>query len=851
MTVRWRALLVALFTLAGTTAGAAAESNPVARQPAAAAEPAVRRLLVKLQDTGASGPSALASRGRFRLVESHHLASGLHAMQVQPENSGETLATTLARLRADPSVQFAEVDERRYAHAAPNDPLFTGQWYLQSAATNLSAVDAVSAWNTTTGSVGLVIAELDTGVRFDHPDLLRGGSSGKLLPGYDFISDVATANDGDGRDADASDPGDWVNSTDTGTSQFRGCTTGGSSWHGTRVAGILGALSNNSAGVAGLNWNGWILPVRVLGKCGGYDSDIIAAMLWAAGQHVTGVPDNLFPAKIINMSLGAARTCSSSYQLTINQLAALGVLVVVSAGNEGGPVDSPGNCTGVAAVAGLRHVGTKVGFSSLGPQVTVSAPAGNCVNTGAGQPCLFSIDTTYNTGSTTPGNNGYTDQINPNLGTSFSAPIVAGVAGLMTAVNGNLSTTQLIARLREGANPFPSTSPTTPAPPVCHVPTGSTDLQQSECICTVQTCGAGMANASGAVAAALRPIAAVSVPASVSPGQNVVLQGIGSAAACGRSVVAYAWSIVSPGSAPPGISGANTSTATVVAPATGSFTVRLTVTDDTGRTDSADTVVTATAATTAAPASAGSNACLPGITLTAAGNVTVAVAPSTANVIARSNQTFSATVSNTGILPVTWQVNGVTGGNASVGTITTSGVYTAPASAPTPATVTVTAISTALSTATASAQVTVSTAYPVTVSPVSATLIAGGSGQTFSATVAGAASGAVNWQVNGITGGNASVGVISTTGVYSPPTTVPANGTVTITAVAQADTSSSAAAQIPIMAPAVTVTAGGNGGSGGGGALDGLSLLTLLLLFGYACAPDARSQPGRRTTKNR
>ncbi len=722
-----------------SSAGAAGEFNPVRRPSGLTTEPAVQRLLVKLRDASIDGAPAVAQRIRVRLLESRPLVAGLQAVQVEPAAGGESIATTLARLRADPAVQFADVDQRRYPHAAPNDPLFAGQWYLQNAAATPSAVDAVGAWNTTTGSSGLVIAELDTGVRFDHPDLLRAGAGGRLLSGYDFISDPQSANDGDGRDADASDAGDWVTTADTSTSRFSGCTAGGSSWHGTRVAGILGALTNNATGIAGLNWSGWILPVRVLGKCGGTDSDIMAAMLWAAGLHVNGVPDNPFPARVINMSLGATGTCSTSYQLVINQLAALGVVVVVSAGNEGGPVDTPASCPGVAAVAGLRHVGTKVGFSSLGPAIALSAPAGNCVNTLAGQPCLFSLDTTANSGATVAASDSYTDQLNPNLGTSFSAPIVAGIAGLMKAVNGNLGSAQLIARLREGASPFPTTSPTLPAPPACHVPANANDLQQAECLCTAQTCGAGMASASGAVAAALRPIAAVAVPAGVSPGQNVVLQGGGSAAACGRAVSAYAWSIVNAGGAPPGISGANTANATVIAPATGSLTIRLTVTDDAGRTDSADTVVTGTAATTLAPASAGSSACLPAIS------------------------------------------------------------------------------------------------FPVTLAPTSATLTAGSGTQTFTATIAGAASGAVTWQVNGITGGNATVGTVSTAGVYTAPALTPSPATVTVAAIAQADAGSSASAQVTIVAPVVATPAAasgsGGGGGGGGGALDTISLLLGLLLL--------------------
>ena len=221
----------------------------------------------------------------------------------------------------------------------------------------------------------------------------------------------------------------------------------------------------------------------------------------------------------------------------------------------------------------------------------------------AGSPCVYSLDTTYNLGTTTPTTNGYTDQTITNLGTSFSAPIVSGIAALMLAVNGNLKSSELIARLQEGAKPFPQTSlgASGAQPPACHVPTGPSDnTQDVECICTLDdmTCGAGMANASGAVTAALRPIAAVAVPASLAPGMNVTLQGAGSAAACHHAVGTYAWSIVNGTTS--GISGANTDTAVVVAPSSGSFTVRLTVTDDAGRQDTANVTVSSNAATTTA-----------------------------------------------------------------------------------------------------------------------------------------------------------------------------------------------------------------------------------------------------------
>jgi serine protease len=556
----------------------------------------------------------------------------------------------------------------------------------------------------------VIVAVLDTGVRYEHPDLLAASAGGKLLPGFDFVLDPATANDGDGWDADASDPGDWITSSEAGSEPFSGCTPSGSSWHGTRVSGIVGALANNSRGIAGTAWSGWILPARGLGKCGGTDSDIIAAMLWAGGVPVDGAPANPYPARVINMSLGGRGTCLQSYRTAVSQLAARGTLVIASVGNAGGQVVAPANCPGVVGVAGLRHVGTKVGFSNLGPGVALSAPGGNCVNTGPGSPCLFSIDTTTNLGTTGPTGSSYTDQFDFNVGTSFSAPIVSGIAALMLSVNNRLAPAQLAARLQEGATlPFP-TSPD-PTVPLCRVPTSSADIQAVECVCTNQTCGAGMANAQASVRAALRPVAAVSLPSTVSPGQNVVLRAGGSGAACGRGVSQYSWTIVDGGATPPGIVGAATDTATLIAPSTGSYTVRLTVTDDAGDTDSADVIVTPNAATTTAPSVAGGPACPTPVTVTLP--VTITVTPASVNLVAGvGTQGFTASVSNAPDTRVDWFVNDVPGGNATVGTISAAGFYTAPATRPSPSSVTVKAVSVADSSRSATATVTIASPPP-------------------------------------------------------------------------------------------------------------------------------------------
>ena len=236
------------------------------------------------------------------------------------------------------------------------------------------------------------------------------------------------------------------------------------------------------------------MPVRALGKCGGFDSDILEAMAWAGGIHVNGVPDNPYPAKIENMSLGASGSLHRRVRQHDRPARRARRARRRVRRQRGRPGRNARELPGAAGVTGLRHAGTKVGFASLGPQVAIGAPGGNCVNV-TGGPCLFSIDTTYNTGTKTPGAFGYTNQTNVNVGTSFSAPIVSGIVGLMAGANGNLGSAQLLARLREGATtPFPVSAD--PAIPMCRVPANQNDFQTSECNCTTSTCGAGMANAS-------------------------------------------------------------------------------------------------------------------------------------------------------------------------------------------------------------------------------------------------------------------------------------------------------------------------------------------------------------------
>ena len=596
---------------AGPLTGTAAERGPQTRaslSTSASTSSEEAQVIVKFKTTSKSVLSATsssaASADRVVLKQAATLGArtglalrdGVMAgprLQVL-HASGMTSAALAAQLAADSDVEYAVPNGRKQVHAAPSDPYYAGssslspsagQWYLRTAnSTFVAAVNAEAAWAKSSGSADVVVAVLDTGVRFKHPDLV-----GKLLPGYDFVSDTTISNDGDGRDADPSDPGDWVTSAEnsSGPSKLRGCGVNDSSWHGTQTAGLIAAATNNGIGIAGIGRHVRVLPVRVLGKCSGDDSDIIAAMYWAAGISVPGVPDNPTPAKVISMSLGSSGSCGA-YQDAVTAIRAAGVVIVASAGNDGLTVNSPANCTGVIAVGGLRHIGTKGGYSSLGSAVTISAPAGNCVNqTGD---CLYPITSTSNTGTTTPSCPTYTSSgSDAAVGTSFSAPLVAGTLALMRSANPSLTPDELTSLLRSSARAFP-TSGAGNAVTTCQTP-GSTT--QEECYCTTSTCGAGMLDAGAAVSAAAsgRTVANLQEgSALILKNASTLLSATNSQAATGQTLSGYAWSLSDASLAT--LNGTVTaSTASLTATASGEELLQLLVTDSAGGTSSARAVI--------------------------------------------------------------------------------------------------------------------------------------------------------------------------------------------------------------------------------------------------------------------
>ena len=541
--------------------------------------------------------------------------------------SGIGAAALAAELAALPDVESAEPDGRVRRAAAPTDPLYAsvsvatrsngigtqngplvGQWYLRAplAGSVMSAIDAEAAWARTMGVPSVVVAVLDTGVRRDHPDL----AGARLLGGYDFISDVPTANDNDGRDADASDPGDYTTAAENSdpNGDFYQCDPSGlgrpvlspSSWHGTATASLVGATANNGVGMAGTAPGVSILPVRVLGKCGGFRSDIIAAMRWAVGIPVDGVPSNPNPAKVLNMSLGGDLTCSTQYQSAVDDVLAAGAVIVASAGNgDGGPEEAPANCDGVIGVAAVRHAGTKVDFSSIGPKVVISAPGGNCPTGRAN--CSYPLIAASNNGSTVPGTSTWFDSTLYEVGTSFSAPLVAGTAALMFSVQPGLSPTQLRNKLASTARPW-SQAIVAPGVPQCAAPVEG--VEQAECACTTTTCGAGMLDAGAAVAAAAvpTPVARITVtPASPTAGSAITFSASTSTPSSGNTITGYEWTLTNGGGIVPNIANgatiATSVTATLTPNAAGSFTVTLAVSDGGGNTGLASQTVTVAAAT--------------------------------------------------------------------------------------------------------------------------------------------------------------------------------------------------------------------------------------------------------------
>ena len=434
-------------------------------QPAGQADIPTDRIIVKYKSSTSAFTAPAESAQMARLSHRRRHFHAIPPKNVRECQRSEPARTPPACPGAGHQQEFNGFAGSRLRHtqmksaslpSLPNDSLYTNQWDLFES----NGINAPAAWDITTGASSIVVADIDTGI-LNHADL-----SGQTVPGYDFISDTMVANDGNGRDADPSDPGDWVAKNEC----YPGSSASNSSWHGTHTAGTIGANGNNSLGVAGINWNSKILPVRVLGKCGGYDSDIIDGMNWAAGLPVSGVPANANPAKVLNLSLGGSGTCSTAWQNAINAVTSAGAVVVVAAGNNNADASNytPASCNGVITVAATNRSGSRAYYSNYGSKVEISAPGG--AQSAANDP--NGILSTLNTGTTVPASDTYIYY----QGTSMATPHVTGVVSLMFSLNPFLTPTQVLQILQSTARAFPA---------------GST--------CTTSLCGSGMLDAGAAV----------------------------------------------------------------------------------------------------------------------------------------------------------------------------------------------------------------------------------------------------------------------------------------------------------------------------------------------------------------
>jgi serine protease len=437
-------LAVAGAAQAGGLPGTSGAPQSAASGAAPAAPTLTDRLIIKYRDgtraalrpdlSTMSAAHATANRSGVQMQVLRRTAQDAVVMKLD-RRIGADEAAALAReiMANDPDVVYAEPDRLMRIQLTPNDSRYNDQWHYFEGTAGLNLP---TAWDKSTGA-GIVVAVIDTGYR-PHADLVSN-----LLQGYDFIDDTTVSNDGNGRDSDASDPGDATAAGECGAGQ----PAQSSSWHGTHVAGTVAAVSNNGSGVAGVAFGAKVIPLRALGKCGGYTSDIADAIVWAAGGNVAGVPANGNPARVINMSLGGDGACDTTTQNAINGARARGTVVVVAAGNSNANASgfSPANCAGVIAVAATNRSGGRAYYSNFGTLVDVAAPGGD-VRSGAANGIL----STLNSGSGAPG----ADSLEYYQGTSMASPHVAGVVALMLAKNGALTPDEVETRLKGSTRAF-------------------------------------------------------------------------------------------------------------------------------------------------------------------------------------------------------------------------------------------------------------------------------------------------------------------------------------------------------------------------------------------------------------
>ncbi len=406
-------------------------------------------VIVRFEQAGISPAQALerVKLSGYRAVHKGYASEHLHLVGFEAlDGHMVTVAETaqlVGQLSHVPGVRFTEKNLRMYPFLTPNDKNYSVQWHYP-------AINLPAAWDVRTGSSSVTVAVIDTGI-VTHPDL-----SSRIVGGYDMISDLTNGGDGNGRDSDPTDKGgDEPN--------------GGSSWHGTHVAGTVGAATNNTTGVAGVTWATRVVPVRALGKQGGTSFDIAAAMTWASGGTVTGLPTNPNPAKIINMSLGGSSPPQRTYQDVIDARVATGAIFLIAAGNENvdATTTTPCNQQNVICVGSTNFSGRRSSFSNFGTPVDIMAAGGEMREDLNADGFADGVLSTSLNDSNQPVYAFY-------QGTSMATPHVAGIVALMVSVDPTLTSARAESILK------------------------STASTSSRC---AEGCGAGLVNAQAALKA--------------------------------------------------------------------------------------------------------------------------------------------------------------------------------------------------------------------------------------------------------------------------------------------------------------------------------------------------------------